>query len=98
MSNKNMIKTTFTNGKLKIVCEAQVREVDGKWFADAYLYKGKHSANFFTALNTGELECGEVQLSKAECEWLHDIEDQVCETIDALDMKDNGILLKDYEN
>lgn len=93
-----MIKTTFTNGKLKIVCEPQVREVDGKWFADAYLYKGKYSATFFTALNTGELELGEVQLSKAECEWLHDIEDQVCEAIDALDMKDNGILLKDYEN
>ena len=90
-----MIKTTFTNGKLKIVCEAQVREVDGKWFADAYLYKGKYSATFFTALNTGELELGEVQLSKAECNWLLHIEDQVCETIDAMDMKDNGIVSRD---
>ena len=90
-----MIKTTFTNGKLKIVCEAQVREVDGKWFADAYLYKGKYSANFFTALNTGELELGEVQLSTVECNWLLHIEDQVCETIDAMDMKDNSIVSRD---
>jgi len=89
MNDNNMIKTTFTKGKLKIVCEPQVREVDGKWFADAYLYKGKHSATFFTALATGELECGMVQLSKAECDWLCHIEDQVCETIKALDKKDN---------
>ena len=90
-----MIKTTFTNGKLKIVCYPQVREVDGKWFADAYLYKGKYSANFFTALNTGELELGEVQLSTVECNWLLHIEDQVCDTIDAMDMKDNSIVSRD---
>lgn len=82
-----MTKTTFTNGKLKIVCKPQVREVDGKWLADAYVYKGKHSATFFTALDTGELECGEVQLSKAECQWLLDIEDKVCETLEDLDTK-----------
>ena len=83
-----MIKTTFTNGRLKVVCEPQVRDVDGKWLADAYVYKGKHSGNFFTALNMGEIDCGEVQLTKADCQWLNDIEEQVCETIEALDMRE----------
>lgn len=82
----NKIKTVFRLGKLKVVCEPQVREVEGKWFSDAYLYSGKQcSANFFTALDTGYIECGEVQLGETEYNWICSIEEQVCEALEALD-------------
>ena len=86
MLNKTKTKTTFRLGKLKVVCEPQVREVDGKWYSDAYVYSGtRHSACFFTALDTGELSLGEVQLSQTEHNWLCSIEEQVCEALEALD-------------
>lgn len=84
-----MTRTTFRLGKLKVVCEPQVREVEGKWLSDAYLYSGKHSASFFAALDTGYIECGEVQLSQTEHNWLCSIEEQVCEALEALDNNNN---------
>ena len=81
----NKTKTTFRLGKLKVVCEPQVREVEGKWLSDAYVSCGKYSASFWAALETGELECGEMQLGETEHNWLCSIEEQVCESLDALD-------------
>ena len=36
-----------------------------------------YSASYWCAADTGELDCGDHQLTQNQCDWLNDIEDQV---------------------
>ena len=43
----------------------------------AMVYLGGYSATYWCAADTGELDCGEKQLSITQCNWLHEVEDEV---------------------
>jgi hypothetical protein len=48
----------------------------------AMVYRNGYSATFFCAMDTGELDCGTVELSDTECRWLNSQEGDVVDWLD----------------